>query len=419
MSSEPGSSAIGLLGHGTVGCGVRRAARASARDAVEATVGLRPQISGVLTRSRGDFDEILADSRPDRRADGRDRARARVRAARRCAAGKHVVTANKQLLSQHGEELWAAARDDGVQLRFEAAVAGVVPVIRVLEEIARRRARRAHARHRQRHDELHPLRDGRDRRHLRGGAGRGAASSATRRPTRPRTSTAATRRRRWRSSPGWRSARRCASDEVRYEGIEHITADDLEYARELGLRAEADRHRRARRRRAVGPRAPGVPLRRPPAGQRRRPVQRGHRRVRGDHRDHDVGPGRGRAADGQRRARRRRLGDDPAGLAAAGDASRPDRRGRRVGLLPAPRGRRPAGRARPGRADPRHAGGVGEVGRPEGPGRRRAAGDGRSTRCSSRASSARCELIGAARLRCAPRRGRSGSSRRSSSEPAA
>src|SRR6185437_4869146 len=49
-------------------------------------------------------------------------------------SGRHVVTANKQLLSQHGEELWETARTQGVQLRFEGAVAGVVPVIRVLQE---------------------------------------------------------------------------------------------------------------------------------------------------------------------------------------------------------------------------------------------------------------------------------------------
>src|SRR3954463_8646918 len=48
--------------------------------------------------------------------------------------GRHVVTANKQLLSRHGEELWACAREHDVQLRFEAAVAGVVPGIRVLQE---------------------------------------------------------------------------------------------------------------------------------------------------------------------------------------------------------------------------------------------------------------------------------------------
>jgi homoserine dehydrogenase len=49
-------------------------------------------------------------------------------------SGRHVVTANKQLLSRHGEELWQAARTHGVQLRFEGAVAGVVPVIRVIQE---------------------------------------------------------------------------------------------------------------------------------------------------------------------------------------------------------------------------------------------------------------------------------------------
>ena len=49
-------------------------------------------------------------------------------------SGRHVVTANKQLLSQHGEEVFDAARRGGVQLRFEGAVAGVVPAIRVMAE---------------------------------------------------------------------------------------------------------------------------------------------------------------------------------------------------------------------------------------------------------------------------------------------
>jgi homoserine dehydrogenase len=49
-------------------------------------------------------------------------------------AGKPVVSANKQLIAQHGDELFEAARSAGVQLRFEAAVAGVVPVIRVIQE---------------------------------------------------------------------------------------------------------------------------------------------------------------------------------------------------------------------------------------------------------------------------------------------
>ena len=60
-------------------------------------------------------------------------------------AGRHVVTANKQLLSQYGDELFAAAGEFGVQLRFEGAVAGVVPVVRVLQEsLAGARIQRVH-----------------------------------------------------------------------------------------------------------------------------------------------------------------------------------------------------------------------------------------------------------------------------------
>ncbi len=81
-------------------------------------------------------------------------------------------------------------------------------------------------------------------------------------------------------------------------------------------RAEADRHGRADRRRAVGARAPGLPVSRAPAGVGQRAVQRGHRRVRGDHRDHDVRTRRRRAADRERGARRRDQRDDPARLDA-------------------------------------------------------------------------------------------------------
>jgi homoserine dehydrogenase len=50
------------------------------------------------------------------------------------AAGKPIVTANKQLVAQHGAELFAAAADAGVQLRFEASVCAAIPVIKVLRE---------------------------------------------------------------------------------------------------------------------------------------------------------------------------------------------------------------------------------------------------------------------------------------------
>ncbi len=50
------------------------------------------------------------------------------------AAGKHVVTANKALLAVHGSEIFAAARDKGVMVAFEAAVAGGIPIIKALRE---------------------------------------------------------------------------------------------------------------------------------------------------------------------------------------------------------------------------------------------------------------------------------------------
>jgi len=123
---------IGLLGRGTVGAafadllGERSAA-------VEAATGLRPEIAGVLTREEGEFEAILAGS--DLVVEligGTEPAREYVLAALR--AGKPVVTANKQLLAQHGDELFAVAREAGVQLRFEAAVAAVIPIVRTIQE---------------------------------------------------------------------------------------------------------------------------------------------------------------------------------------------------------------------------------------------------------------------------------------------
>ncbi len=133
MSSEPSKPVrVGLLGRGTVGAAFADLL-AERADAVEAATGLRPELAGVLTRSEGDFGTVLE------RADlvvelmgGTDPARQFVLEALR--AGKPVVTANKQLLAQHGDELFGAAREAGVQLRFEAAVAGVIPIVRTIQE---------------------------------------------------------------------------------------------------------------------------------------------------------------------------------------------------------------------------------------------------------------------------------------------
>jgi homoserine dehydrogenase len=50
------------------------------------------------------------------------------------AAGKHVVTANKSLLAQHGNEIFAAAQKEDVMVAFEAAVGGGIPIIKSLRE---------------------------------------------------------------------------------------------------------------------------------------------------------------------------------------------------------------------------------------------------------------------------------------------
>ena len=292
-------------------------------------------------------------------------------------AGKHVVTANKQLLSQHGEELWALAREHDVQLRFEAAVAGVVPVIRVLQESLAA----AHV------ERIHGIVNGTTNFILSEMARTGA--------TYAEALAEAQRLGYAEADPsddvnGKDAAAKMAIlarlafdtpvhlDQVVYEGIEQIAPDDLEYARELGLGLKligtAERVDGGLSVR-VHPAFlyPGHPL-----ASRQRPVQRGDGRVRGDHRDHDVGPGRRRPADGERRARRRRQRDDPAGLDAADERAAGDRRRRRLGLLPAPRGAptRPAcSRAVAGvLGDARR---LGQVGRAEGPRRQRAARDGR------------------------------------------
>jgi homoserine dehydrogenase len=133
MSSEPSKPVrIGLLGRGTVGAAFAELL-AERADAVEAATGRRPEISGVLTRSEGDAGEII--ERSDLIVElmgGTDPARELVIDALR--ARRPVVTANKQLLAQHGDELFGVAREAGVQLRFEAAVAAVIPIVRTIQE---------------------------------------------------------------------------------------------------------------------------------------------------------------------------------------------------------------------------------------------------------------------------------------------
>ena len=123
---------IGLLGRGTVGSAFEDLL-AERAGAIAAATDRAPEISGVLTTSAGEFEQILGESDVVvELIGGIEPAREYVLAA--LSQGKSVITANKQLVAQHGEELFAAARESGAQLRFEAAVAGAIPIVRVISE---------------------------------------------------------------------------------------------------------------------------------------------------------------------------------------------------------------------------------------------------------------------------------------------
>jgi homoserine dehydrogenase len=223
---------VGLLGHGTVGAAFAKLL-AERADAITPITGVKPELAGVLTRTRGDFDAILDGS--DLIVElmgGIEPAREYVLEAMR--AGRHVVSANKQLLSQHGEELWATAREHGVQLRFEGAVAGVVPVIRVLQESLAA----AHV------ERIHGIVNGTTNYILTEMARAGLSYAealeraqelgyAEADPTDDVTGRDAAAKMAILARLAFSTP--VHLDQVVYEGIEHITGDELEYARELGL----------------------------------------------------------------------------------------------------------------------------------------------------------------------------------------
>jgi homoserine dehydrogenase len=138
---------IGLLGYGTVGSGVGRLLREGAEE-IRLATGKDVYLRRVLEKDPGfrsegldpalltsDFDDIVNDPQIGIVVEligGIEPARTFQLAALR--AGKAVVTANKQLLSQHGAELLQTAEDHGTYLRFEASAVGAVPVIKVLRE---------------------------------------------------------------------------------------------------------------------------------------------------------------------------------------------------------------------------------------------------------------------------------------------
>jgi homoserine dehydrogenase len=140
---------VGLLGLGTVGAGVVKVLQTQAAMLQERT-GARLSLAAIadtdLTRPRegldlgslpmtGDAARVLADPSIHvviELVGGLEPARTFI--MRALTAGKHVVTANKALLAHHGAEIYEEARRRGVALGFEAAVAGGIPLIRAVKE---------------------------------------------------------------------------------------------------------------------------------------------------------------------------------------------------------------------------------------------------------------------------------------------
>lgn len=150
-SSTPGDGGtvrVGLLGCGIVGTQLVGLVQNRADDLAGAS-GLRLELARIAVRStardRGldiapelltsDAESVVNDPDVDVVVEvigGIEPARSLVLAALK--NGKPVVTANKELLANHGAELYEAAATAGVDLLFEAAAAGAIPIVRPLRE---------------------------------------------------------------------------------------------------------------------------------------------------------------------------------------------------------------------------------------------------------------------------------------------
>ena len=141
---------VGLIGFGTVGKGVFDVLRRNEEE-ITRRAGRPIRITWIATRTldraragtRG-VEGVMITADTSTVAHNRDLdivceliggvEPARTLVLDAIANGKHVVTANKALLAQHGNEIFAAASAKGVMVAFEAAVAGGIPIIKALRE---------------------------------------------------------------------------------------------------------------------------------------------------------------------------------------------------------------------------------------------------------------------------------------------
>ena len=139
---------VGLLGLGTVGGGTINVLRRNAEE-ISRRAGRGIMITHAAARDINkpricDTTDILLTTNPQEVVDnpeleiiveliGGD-GLAHEMVLRAIANGKHVVTANKALIAKHGNEIFAAAKEKGVMVAFEAAVAGGIPIIKAMRE---------------------------------------------------------------------------------------------------------------------------------------------------------------------------------------------------------------------------------------------------------------------------------------------
>ncbi len=137
---------IGICGLGTVGGGTFNVLRDNA-ELITARAAARLQVIHVGARHDSpacdlagirvsrDIFEVARDPEVDILVEligGTTVARELVEAA--IIAGKHVVTANKALIAEFGNEIFALAEKHGVEVRYEAAIAGGIPIVKALRE---------------------------------------------------------------------------------------------------------------------------------------------------------------------------------------------------------------------------------------------------------------------------------------------
>lgn len=139
---------IGLLGLGTVGGGtvnvLIRNGEEIARRAGRAIQVVHASVRSLDKQRTCPTDGIVLTDRPDEVVENPDieivvelmggTDLARTLALKAIATGKHLVTANKALIALHGNEIFAVAREKGVMVAFEAAVAGGLPIIKAIRE---------------------------------------------------------------------------------------------------------------------------------------------------------------------------------------------------------------------------------------------------------------------------------------------